>query len=210
MVEMSVSRLSGRLRPQSGCAFMLAARESLEITDPLGQQVADLAIFCAADPAEYFSAGRTLDYNQRIYLTTGDVAYSNRSQPLIRIERNDAGRHDYLLTPCSTRMFEILRNSRNHPSCHSNLTKALRRFGISADEIHATFNVFMNAEVDSSGNLAILPPSSNAGDRIILCALEDLIIGLTACASEHTNNGTCKPIDCRVISEAPDSVLSQN
>ena len=73
MVEMSVSRLSGRLRPQSGCAFMLAARESLEITDPLGQQVADLAIFRAADPAEYFSAGRTLDYNQRIYLTTGDA-----------------------------------------------------------------------------------------------------------------------------------------
>jgi uncharacterized protein len=188
-----------RIDPQSGCAFEIYQGQALEIWDPFGEQVADLALYSRSDRKEYFSSGRTLDYNGRIFLTTGDVLYSNRSTQMMRIERDDAGRHDYLLTPCSARMFEILRDMPNHPSCHGNLAMALRPFGISDDDIHSTFNVFMRVEINSAGSIAIRTPSSKAGDRIAFRALTDLIVGLTACSSEHTNNGVCKPIDFRVF-----------
>jgi uncharacterized protein len=188
-----------RLQPQTGCALILRAGEALEVVSPRDKQVADLALYAHADPREYFSAGRTLDYNGRVFLTTGSTLYSNRSTPMMQIELDHAGRHDYLLTPCSARMFQILHNLDGHPSCHDNLAKALRPFNITDDDIHATFNAFMRVDIDSDGSIAVRQPSSRAGDRIVLRALVDLVAGLTACSSEHSNNGACKPIDYRVI-----------
>jgi uncharacterized protein len=188
-----------RLEPQTGCALIMRSGEALEIVSPSDGQVADLALYARADLREYFSAGRTLDYSGRVFLTTGSTLYSNRSTPMMRIERDDAGRHDYLLAPCSARMFQILRNLDGHPNCHDNLAKALQPFNITADDIHATFNTFMRVDIDSEGNIAVRPPSSRAGDRIVLRALVDLVVGLTACSSEHSNNGVCKSIDYRVI-----------
>lgn len=189
-----------RLPAQSGTALEIRAGDALEILDIEGEQVADVAIFSATDARERFSPGRTLDYNGSLYLTTGALLYSNRSTPLMGIEADDVGRHDYLLTPCSARMFEILRNCADHPSCHSNLRAVLGRYGISGDEIDATFNVFMNVLVDLNGRIQILPPRSKAGDRILLRALVDVVVGLTACSSEHSNNGRCKPIGYRITS----------
>jgi uncharacterized protein YcgI (DUF1989 family) len=197
---MSVSPLIHRLDSQTGCALLLGAGEALEITDIEGEQVADLAIFSQADPGEYFSSGRTLDYNSHIFISTGATLYSNRSSPLMRIEADDVGIHDYLLAPCSGRMFEILRGLSSHRSCHENLVTALSPYGIHADNIDSTFNAFMHVEVTSDGAITLLPPLSQAGDRIVLRAAMELLVGVTACSSEHTNNGRCKPIGYRIVS----------
>ena len=56
----------------------------------------------------------------------------------------------------------------------------------------------MNVEVLPSGELRILPPRSRAGDRFVLRAEMDLIVGITACSAELSNNGRFKPIDVRL------------
>jgi uncharacterized protein YcgI (DUF1989 family) len=196
---MSVSQVKVRLAPQTGAALTLLAGQKLEIIDPTGGQVADLAVFTASDVREYFSPGRTIDYNEKIALTTGSALYSNRSQILMRFLEDDVAMHDILLSPCSERMFEILRGFRAHPSCHGNLSNALLPFGIKPDDIESTLNVFMNVGVDARGAVSIKPPISKAGDRLILQAQVDLIVGITACSSEFTNGGTCKPIEYRVV-----------
>jgi uncharacterized protein YcgI (DUF1989 family) len=105
------------------------------------------------------------------------------------------GRHDFLLTPCSRETFEIIyRDHAYHPSCFENLSKHLAPFGISPDSIPTTFNIFMNMEIDSTGKMSILPPRSKAGDALTLRAEMDLIVGLTACAAEMSNNYKLKPI----------------
>ena len=90
---------------RSGTAFRLAAGELLTVIDPRGGQVADLLAFNGADPDEVISSGRTLDYAETIYLTTGHVLYSNRSRPMLAIVEDMVGRHDFLLTPCSVDTF---------------------------------------------------------------------------------------------------------
>jgi len=49
-----------------------------------------------------------------------------------------------------------------------------------------------------TGELKVLPPISKAGDRIVLRAAMDLIIGLTACSAPDSNGGSFKPIHYQV------------
>ena len=114
---------------------------------------------------------------------------------MLTIVEDDVGRHDFLLTPCSPETFQIIyKNDAPHPSCFANLATNLAPFGIEPDSIPTTFNIFMNVEVDESGELKILPPRSKAGDSILLRAEMDLIVGLTACSAEMSNNYRFKPI----------------
>ena len=195
-----------RLAPQTGTAFELSRGQRLRVIDPLGQQVADVTAFARPDPREWLSSGRTIDYNNTIYLTTGARLYSNRSTPMLTIVADTVGRHDFLYTPCSPEMFSrIYRTTGHHPSCFDNLATSLQWFGIAADHIPTTFNIFMNVAVAADGTLSIPPPRSKAGDFIELRAEVDLIVGLTACSAEMSNNYRLKPIDFEILAgEAPD------
>jgi len=191
-----VPNTSLHLAPQTGTAFVLGHGDVLEIIDVEGEQVADLTAFAVDDPTEWPSSGRTIDYANTIYVTTGHTLYSNRSRPMFTIVADAVGRHDFLLTPCSPEMFATLyKTAGHHPSCFDNLARALAPLGIAPNAIPTTFNVFMNVDVLASGELRIQPPRSRAGDSIVLRAEMPLIVGVTACSAELSNNGRFKPID---------------
>lgn len=187
-----------RLAPQTGTGFVLPAGSTLTVVDPSGEQVSDFFCFAADDHAEWLSSGRTIDYANSIYVTTGSVLYSNRSRPLATVTEDTCGRHDFLLTPCSQQTFDLLYpefEGAYHPSCFENLCGGFAPFGISPDTVSTTLNIFMNVWTDRTGELHIDPPTSRAGDRFSLRAETDLVVGLTACSAEKSNNGRCKPID---------------
>lgn len=188
------------IAPRSGAAFELAKGRTLTVIDPCGEQVADLLAYSRADIGEVISSGRTLDYAGRIYLTKGDSLYSNRSNVMLRIVGDDVGRHDFLLTPCSKDTFRIIYGDTDpHRGCFGNLAEALAPWGVTPDMIPTAFNVFMNVPVNGeTGELTVEPPLSRAGDRLVLEADMDLVIGLTACSALQSNNGSFKPIRYRV------------
>jgi uncharacterized protein len=193
------------LEPQTGTGLIVKRGQRLEIVDPLGEQVSDLVSFAEADPAEWLSSGRTIDYANTIYVTAGHILYSNRSRPMWTMIEDTVGRHDFLLTPCSPETFTILyQTTGHHPSCFENLARGLAPFGIAPDAIPTSLNVFMNVDVMASGELRILPPRSRPGDRVVLRAEMDLIVGVTACSAELSNNGRFKPIDVRLHAD-PDA-----
>jgi uncharacterized protein YcgI (DUF1989 family) len=193
-----VTRL--HLEPQTGGAMRVAKGQLLTITDPRGEQVSDLMSFSSEDTREWLSSGRTIDYANTIYVTTGHTLYSNRSHPMWTIIEDTVGRHDFLLTPCSPDTFHIIYGTTgHHPSCFENLATAFAPYCIAPDTIPTTLNVFMNVEIQPSGELRILPPRSRAGDHIVLRAEMDMIVGVTACSAEMSNNGTFKPIDVELL-----------
>ena len=68
------------------------------------------------------------------------------------------------------------------------------------DQIPTAFNVFMNVPIDAeTGVLRVEPPLSKAGDFLIVEAKMDLIIGLTACSAEQSNNYAFKPIHYEIL-----------
>ncbi len=110
-----------RIEPRTGVAFELRKGQTLKVIDPMGEQVSDLLAFASAAPSEVISSGRSLDYAGKLYLSTGDALYSNRSRVLLRIIEDTVGRHDFLLTPCSADTFRIIYGDAHH-------TMAVRQF----------------------------------------------------------------------------------
>jgi uncharacterized protein YcgI (DUF1989 family) len=192
--------MTTEIAPRTGVAFAIDKGQTLTVIDPLGQQVADLLAFNRHDIGEVVSSGRTLDYASKIYLTTGDPLYSNRSNVMLEIVADDVGRHDFLLTPCSKDTFRIIYGDADpHRGCFGNLAAALAPYGVTEDMIPTAFNVFMNVPVDGqTGALTVEAPLSKAGDAIVFEAKMDLVIGLTACSALQSNNGSFKPIHYRV------------
>lgn len=187
--------------PRSGVAFILKKGQRLKVVDIEGEQVADFVCFNLNDSAEYLSSGRTIDYAETIFLTTGHPFYSNRSNVMFNMLEDTVGRHDFLLTPCSADTFRIIYgHTQPHRGCFGNLCEALKEYNITPDAIPISFNVFMHVTVDGEkGTVAVLPPKSKAGDYIIIEAAMDLIVGLTACSAEMSNNYSFKPIGYEVI-----------
>jgi uncharacterized protein YcgI (DUF1989 family) len=186
--------------PRSGASLKLAKGQVLTVIDPEGEQVSDLIAYNAHDIEEHLSSGRSIDYASRIFLTTGDMLYSNRSNPMLTIVRDDVGRHDFSLTPCSKEMFRIIyRDEHPHHGCQGNLERAMAPYGVSPDRIPIAFNIFMHVDVNSkTGEIRVLPPLSRAGDSTSFRAEMDLIVALTACSAGQSNNFTYKPIHYRV------------
>ena len=190
---------AGEIAPRSGTAFELAAGQLLTVIDPQGCQVADLLAYSAADVREVISNGRTFDYEETISLTAGNTLWSNRSNPMLAIETDTVGRHDFLLTPCSEATFRHFYPEHPvHRGCFGNLAEALAPYGIEPDAIPTAFNLFMNVPVAGDGKLRVDPPVSKAGDSIALRAVMDCVIGLTACSAYASNGGSLKPIHYRI------------
>lgn len=182
--------------PRSAVAFILKKGQLLKIVDIEGEQVSDFICYNLQDKSEYLSSGRTIDYAETIFLTKGHPFYSNRSTIMFDMVEDTVGRHDFLLTPCSSDTFRIMYGHTNpHRGCFGNLSEALSKYGIGPDDIPISFNIFMHVTVDGdSGKVAVLPPKSKAGDYVLLEARMDLLVGLTACAAEMSNNYAFKPV----------------
>lgn len=189
-----------RIAPCSGVAVELETGDELVVMDPLGQQVSDLTAFSRDDLDEYLSSGRSIDYASRLWLSTGDVLYSNRSRPMFTIVEDSCGRHDFTLTPCSKRMFELLYGEKEgRPGCEGNLAAALAPYGIGVDRIPVAFNIFMHVTVDAqTGAIAVRPPLSAPGDIVRLRAQMPMVVAMTACSAGQSNNFSYKPIDYRI------------
>jgi hypothetical protein len=188
-----------RIEPQSGTGFELRRGQILRVIDPLGEQVSDLMAFGHEHRAEWLSSGRSIDYNDTICFTAGHALYSNRSNVMLTIVRDTVGRHDFLYTPCSRETFTLIyKRTEPHPSCFDNLARSLAPYGIAPDSIPTTFNIFMNVALSGDGKVSVQPPRSRAGDCIELRAEMDLVVGLTACSAEMSNNYRFKPIDYEI------------
>ena len=188
-----------RIEPRSGIAFELREGQSLTVIDAEGCQVADLIAFGLYDPTEMLSNGRTFDYEETTRLTTGNRLWSGRSKVMLSIEQDTVGVHDFLLTPCCEETFRhFYPDQPVHHGCFGNLCDALVPWGMRLDPMHVAFNCFMNVPIDGTGRLRVDPPVSAAGDKIVLRAEMDLVVGLTACSAYASNGGSFKPIDYEI------------
>ena len=186
--------------PSSGRGLTLLSGEVLEVLTPQGSQVSDF--FCVThDLQNYFSALRTMDYAESTRITKGHLLYSQNSEVLGEILEDSCGVHDCLMPPCSLRMYQIVEEDPElqHPSCHENIVKALRPFGVDEKMLHCSFNIFMNVPVIGQSRLTIRPPEARAGDFIRILAKKDLYVALTACPHPGTNGLLRTEIQYRIL-----------
>ncbi|WP_226467492.1 DUF1989 domain-containing protein [Luteimonas panaciterrae] len=183
MIEQRVIPAAG------GVGLRLRRGERLRIIDPQGGQSGDLVAF-SQDGRERLSNGRTFDYGGKIYVSTGDMLWSDRSHPMLTILDDQVGRHDFLYSACSAEMYRIQYGvTGDHANCNDNLSAALRELGIDPEPLPTPLNVFMRVDVAADGRLVFAPPQSRAGDAIVLRAEMDLAIALSSCPASTCNDG---------------------
>ena len=188
-----------RVAARSGVGIELARGAELRVIDVEGRQVADLFAFARADVSEHLSSGRSLDYNGTLRLTAGHVLYSDRSNPMLTIVRDDVGVHDFLFAPCSREMFRIQYGIEGEPpNCLENLSNALSAYGVEPSMISTPFNAFMNTLVHEDGRLEVRAPVSAAGDAIVLRAEMDLLVAVSACSAGNCNDHSFTAIDLEI------------
>lgn len=184
---------------QTGTAFTIKQGQTARIIDVTGGQVADL--FCIAEHShdEVLSSGHTIDYNGKIFFSEGDVLYSSKSNPMLRITTDRVGKHIMLYAPCSQEMFaKSYGATEMHPNCFENLTSSLVQYGVRLPPLAIPLNLFMNIEISQSGKISILPPRSTAGDYVDLRAEMDLVVGVSACAAGVCNDFSWTPIEVEI------------
>ena len=177
---------------RSARGFIVDHGQRLRIIDPEGQQVADVFAVAAADPTEVLSGIVSTQLNRQIYLTTGNVLYSSRREPLFTIVEDSVGRHDLLMGACSDRVYRDKFGVENHPNCQALLRDALQPLGVQSD-VADTFNVFMNVSVAPDGSLSIQVPRSGPGDSVTLRAESRCVVAVSACPADLSPCNGWKP-----------------
>jgi uncharacterized protein YcgI (DUF1989 family) len=188
----------------SGVGLRLQRGERLRVIDPVGGQSGDLVAF-SLDGGERLSNGRSFDHGGKVYFSTGDVLWSDRSHPMLTIVEDEVGRHDFLCAACSPEMYRIQYGVTGYPAnCHDNLISALRELGITPEPLPTPFNLFMCVDVGADGKLVFSAPKSRPGEGIVFRAEMDLVVAVSSCPASACNGGAPpRPLAFELIPAAP-------
>jgi uncharacterized protein len=186
------------IQPGQGQAVEVKAGELLQIETVHGKQVADFVAFRLGDTGEYLSTSATRATNANIIPQLGMTLYSNRRQPMFEIVEDTVGRHDMLYACCDPVRYEMLGAPAGHASCRQALTDALTSYGIGYDRIPSPINWFMNVAIKQRGELEIREPIAEAGDYVVLRALQDAVAAVSACPQDLGPTNAFHPTDLTI------------
>ena len=162
----------------------VSAGQVLQLVDLEGQQVGDFVAHLPGRPGEHFSAGHTLSCLTKLVPEVGDELFSNRRRPLLRIRRDDVGRHDLIVPCCDPERYSRDYGEPDHGSCLASIERSLAEFGAGVEVAGETaWNVFMNNRHEG-GRIVTHEPEHGAGSLIELAVLEDLVVTLSACPQD--------------------------
>lgn len=193
------------LAPASGISFEIEAGQKLKLTQPEGEQVADLISFNRDDVRELLSMLSSRAVNLSWKLTAPHVLYSNCTRPMWRIEEDLTGENYCGGGYCSehlniVRYGEVGKGAAN---CQANLEKAIRGYGMDRwnFNVDACFNVFMTVAYDQNGVWEIRPPKGKPGDYMIMRALLPQIVAISNCPIlfNACNNFRLKPLTLEIM-----------
>ena len=177
----------------SSCAIGVKAGQLISVIDIEGGQVVDFFAERTGDGREFVSPGVTMDCNESLRLNAGDTIYTNLYNPMFTVVSDDVGEHDLIHPCCRKEMYEFFyHNGDGHPNCLDNINGNLGR----QHPIIHPINLFMHTAIGPDGKIAVKPPKSKAGDRIVLRAGMDVRLGVAACSVSESacNSGKCSGV----------------
>lgn len=207
-------KLAQRLEPVTGKAVEVRAGETLAITTPQGEQCVDFNAFNLHDYKEYMSVGHSR--RQGMHLIEGDTLLTNtpRCNALLHIARMpETCVGDTLAARCNAVLFEWRLDFEFHTNCQDTLAEAIREYGLTPDDVHDSFNIFMDTRWDAwsdGGTFWSALNGSRPGDEVHLVACMDTLAVPIVCGSGDigpVSSYGFKPIDI-AVHEATDASRS--
>ncbi|MFP6798058.1 MAG: urea amidolyase associated protein UAAP2 [Pseudomonas sp.] len=178
------------------------AGQTLRLLDLEGNQAVDTLFYSARNPRERYDVQRTLRKQNRVYLTTGSVLYSNLGQPMLTISADTCGRHDTLGGACAqeSNTVRYALDKRYMHSCRDNFLRASLHDGrLNKADIGANINFFMNVPVTPEGGLTFEDGISAAGKYVELKAHMDVIVLISNCPQLNNPCNGYNPTPAEVL-----------
>jgi uncharacterized protein len=184
----------------SGAAVQVKKGQRLRIA---GKSIVDFVAFNLHDLNERFDQARTKTNQVKIFISTGDVLYSKRNNPMLTIVEDTfkEGRHDLQKGMCSRKRFEMVAQGASkrifaegvdiNPKapeempdhgCWENLSAAVKPWNILPDDIPSPFNIFQCMRIDPETGImydTMIRPNEEA--HVDLRAEMDCLVAVSAC-----------------------------
>ncbi len=187
-----------QIHPGQGFAAEVKTGQYLQITTVSGKQVADFVAFSADDSAEHLATSVTRSMNNSLMLQEGMKLYSNRRNPMFALIEDRVGRHDMLFAACDPRRYKDDYGLEGHANCREALTEALSTYEIGYDQIPDPVNWFMNVAIVERGALELRESLAERSDYVLLEALMDTVIAVSACPQDQNAVNSHNPTDILV------------
>jgi len=193
---------SAVLEPGTGKALELLRGQVLRVEQIEGGQCVDFNCFNLHDYKEYMHTGRT----RTLYgLSPGKGHFMwsapPRERPMVYIMDDRVRCNDVMFPRCSAYLYESVYGLPVHTNCHDIQAEAQREYGLTPDDVHDSFNLFMHTGVRANGELYITRQNSKPGDRIDLLALIDVLAVPNVCGADimRTSNFSIKPVKLSIF-----------
>lgn len=188
------------IQPGTGKALELWQGQFLRVEQIEGGQCVDFNCFNLHDYKEFMHTGRTRTVHGMLP-TAGHFLWSAppRERAMMYLMEDTAKCNDVLFPRCSAYLYESSYGMPLHTNCHDIQTEAQREYGLTPDDVHDSFNLFMCTEVHG-GRGHILRQRSQPGDHVDLLALMDVLAVPNICGSDimRTSNFSLKPVKLQI------------
>ena len=181
-----------------GSVFEVSEGSRFQIQDQGGKQTAVLVAFKKDDHSEWASTAHTIEGLGSVMLRLNAHIVSNRRNWMMRLEEDTVGRHDMIMPACDGRRYLDYYGLPDHPNCRDNLATALAEYHIPYDRVPNPFNFFMHNAILGKGEVEVREPLSEPGDFVVLRALTDLIVAVSACPNDRSPQNGRTPTDLLV------------
>ena len=170
----------------------------------------------AAAIPEYMSMSHTRASKHKITPEVGDVLLSQKRAPMVKVvEDTSPGVHDTLISACDRWRYSELGVEGYHESCTDNCWDALLALSESVEaevadalgrlqaklggRVPDPLNLFMNIPIyegeGAKRGISFEAPVSKAGDYVVLEAMRDVVVVMSACPSDILNTNGHNPVD---------------
>jgi uncharacterized protein YcgI (DUF1989 family) len=179
----------------------------------------DVANAAALAP-EYMSMSHCRASLLKLTPSVGDVMVSQKRAPIVKlIEDTSPGVHDTLIAACDRWRYSELGVNGFHDSCTDNFWDAIYSFYTSSSTLNQEekeslrelqdklggsvpdpFNLFMNIPVTQAGEgaqrgVSFEAPVTRAGDYVVLEAMRDIVVVMSACPQDVLTINGKNPMD---------------
>lgn len=192
--------LSGRLvqelivAKKSARVWTMQCDDLCRVSLPEGSQVGDINMWNLENPrGERFCSGKTRQIHST-HLKTYDRLWScfPHLRPMATfvrdsledygIDRDGGSLHDVAGTRCDDYIYKLITGEDRVGSCHSYLTDAVKEHGLTEQDVHDTWNIFMCTGFTRDTQQYFCKPSpARKGDFIEFVADMNLLVALSAC-----------------------------
>jgi uncharacterized protein YcgI (DUF1989 family) len=181
--EYGPKRLELTLQPVTGKAVPVMRGEVLRIEQLVGGTCVDFNAFNLHDYKEFLDCGFTRSF-QSFDPRRGEFIWTNapRGRPMFGIlEIADTCELDIVGHRCNRVFQELGWDEPAHPNCQDTLAESIREYGLTPDDVHDSFNLWMATTIDPQGRRQFKWNPARRGDRIDLLALFDVLAAAVIC-----------------------------